>query len=102
LGPGLRRGDGGAEPVGERFGAVEGEDVAGARLGVQRVREVGFESGAFVEERQWPAPRGAVRRQALRVLAGLHLDAGERRALLLRLDDAGGDDLPTFEDYPPQ
>ncbi len=79
-----------AEPGGEGFGAVEGEDVAGARLGVQRVGEVGFGAGAFVDERQRAAPRRQAGGLALCVLAGLHLHAGERGALLLGLDHAGG------------
>jgi hypothetical protein len=69
---------------------VEGEDVPGARLGVERVGEVGFDARRFVEERQRAAPRRQRWRQTFGVLRRLHFYAAERRALLLRFDDAGG------------
>ena len=66
------------------------EDVAGARLGVEAVGEVGFDAGGFVGERQRAAPRGQSIGQALGVSLRLGLDAGERGAFLLRFDDARG------------
>lgn len=79
-----------AQPVGQQVGRVEGEDGAGAWFGVEAVGEVGLDTGGFVEEGQGPAPGRQRGRQALRVLAGLSLDAGQCGALLLGFDDAGG------------
>ena len=69
---------------------MEGEDAAGARLRVQPLCETGLDAGGFVAERQGPAPSGQRARQALGVAGGLNLDAGQRAALLLGLDHAGG------------
>jgi len=69
---------------------VEGEDVAGAWLGVEAVAEVRFGAGRFVDEGQRPAPRRQAARQAQRVTRRLDLDPGERRALLLGFDNTGG------------
>ena len=55
------------EPVGQRLGPVEGEDVAGARLRVEAVGEVGLDAGGLVDEGQRAAPGGQRCGQALRV-----------------------------------
>jgi hypothetical protein len=78
------------EPFAERCRLVEGEDVAGAWLGVEAVAEVRFGAGRFVDEGQRPAPCRQAARQALRITRRLDLDASERRAPLLGFDDAGG------------
>ncbi|MDZ7652834.1 MAG: hypothetical protein U5L03_09920 [Burkholderiaceae bacterium] len=78
------------EPKGQRLGRVEGKDVAGARLGVEAVGEVGFGAGGFVDEGQRPAPGRQAGGQALGVAGGLDFHAGERGALLLGFDHAGG------------
>ena len=41
-------------PVGERFGAMECKDTAGAGVRVAGVAKPGFDPSGFVEERKWP------------------------------------------------
>ena len=68
---------------------MEGENVAAARVRVQQVGEARLQSGGFVEERQRSAVGGQNIRQPVAVPARLGLDAGERVAGRLGLDDAG-------------
>ena len=77
------------EPVGERFGPVEGEDAARARMRVAFVAEESLDAGGFVEERE---ARRLNRREEvwkiLAVAAGLIGDTRKRGACFLGLDDA--------------
>ena len=57
---------------------------------VEPVREARFHARGFVRERERAAPGGQGVRQAGGVLRGLRLDADERGAAFLGLDDAGG------------
>ena len=66
------------------------EDTAAARLGIETVGEPGLDAGGLVEEWERPLGRRELGGDARRVLVGLHLDPGERRALFLGLDDADG------------
>ena len=68
---------------------MEGENGAAPRLGVEAVREARLDARALVEERERANVDGDVPRDAAAVLLGLDLDARERLAGLLRLDDAG-------------
>ncbi len=79
------------EPARERLRPVEGKHVTARRIRVERVREARLRSGRLVREgeRALDCGRDLVR-EAVDVLRALPLDAGERLALLLRLDDAGG------------
>ena len=69
---------------------MEGEDLSAARLGVEQAREARFGAGALVQKRQWLLRGRHVIGQPTGVLFGLHLDAGEGFALLLRFDHAHG------------
>lgn len=69
---------------------MEGEHAARTRLRIETIREVGFDAGRFVQERQRPAPGGQAGGQTLGITTGLRFDAGEGRALLLGLDHAAG------------
>ena len=66
---------------------MEGKDVAGSRLWVEAIGEVGFDAGRFVQKRQGASPSGQRIGEPFRIARGLDLDASERRALSLRLDD---------------
>ncbi len=80
----------GSEPVREGFWAMEGEDLSAAGLRVEQAGEARFSAGALVQKRQWLLRGRYVIGQPTRVLFGLHLDAGEGFALLLRFDHAHG------------
>jgi hypothetical protein len=69
---------------------MEVEDGAAPRLGIEAVREVRLDTRAFVAEGQGAKVRGKGLWQALAVFLRLHLDPGEGRPLLLRLDDSRG------------
>ena len=78
------------------FRPMEAEDQAAARIGFQRIGELGFDTGGFVGEGQWLRRAGralAVYRQAIGqaecVLGRLQFDALERVAFALGLDHAG-------------
>ena len=77
-------------PGEERLGAMEGEDVTAARLGIKAVGEAGFGAGGFVAERERRFPRGQSGRNAGNVLVRLFLDADQGMAFGLGLDRADG------------
>ena len=52
LGEATAEGVGFFEPLRERFGTVEGEDAARARVRVALVAEEGLDAGGFVQERE--------------------------------------------------
>ena len=82
-GPGFFR-----QPVGEGFGAVEGEYGTAAGVGLEQVGEPGLDAGALIAE----GKRAAVDRQALgealAILERLLLETGKGAAFLLGLNDA--------------
>ncbi len=78
------------QPGGQGLRPMEGKHGAGAGLRVQAIGEVGLDAGGFKAERQRPAPSGQAGRQALRIPGRLHFNTGERGALFLGLDHAGG------------
>ena len=71
-----------------RFRAMEGEDLAAARLGIEQVGKLGLDPGRLVQERQRPSVGREGVGQASAVALRLCLDAGEGPALLLGLDGA--------------
>ena len=77
-------------PGEERLGAMEGEDVTAARVGIKTVGEAGFGAGGFVAERERGLPRGQSRWNAGNVFGGLFLNADKGVAFGLRLDRADG------------
>ena len=80
----------GLDPIDERFRAMEGEDAAATRLGVEQVRELGLLAGALVEHGEGEGPARDEGGKALGVVAGLGLDALERGADRFRFEDADG------------
>jgi hypothetical protein len=72
------------------LGAVECEDVAAARLGVEQVGEAGLDAGALIEEGEGLDGAREVVRHPRGIFGGLGLDAGQGGAGLLGLDDTGG------------
>jgi hypothetical protein len=78
-------------PSGKGFRAVEGEDLARARVGIALIAELRFDAGGFVMEGQRAIK---TRRQEIRHGAGvadrLIGDAGEGCSFLFGLDDADG------------
>src|ERR1017187_7101500 len=54
-------------PGEERLGAMKGEDVTAARVGIKAAGEAGFGAGAFVAEGEWGFPRGQSRGNAANV-----------------------------------
>ena len=71
-------------------GAVEREDLAAAKVGFQGVGEAGLDAGGLVRVGQRQVDVWDGFGQALGVLGGLDLDAGERVAFGLGLDHAEG------------
>src|SRR6266487_790488 len=69
---------------------MKGKNVAAFRRRVELVRELRFDAGGFVGERQLFAPFRVNVEQTLAVLARLFLDAGQRVTFGLRLDGANG------------
>ena len=77
-------------PGEERLGAMEGEDVTAARVGIKAAGEAGFGAGAFVAEREWGFPRRQSRRNAGNVFGRLFFNADQGMAFGFRLDRAKG------------
>jgi lycopene cyclase domain-containing protein len=73
---------------GQFLGAVEAEDEAAARLGIEKVGEAGLDAGALVEEGQGIDGTRQVVRHTGGVLARLGLDTGEGGLGLLGFHDA--------------
>jgi hypothetical protein len=78
------------EPSAQGLGPMEGEDPAGAGLGIEAAGEMGFDPRGLVGKRQGRAPGGEPVWETLGVLGGLDLDAGEGGTLPLGLDDPRG------------
>ena len=77
------------EPSCERVRPVEREHVAARRLGIERIREARLGAGRLVDERERAFERGwDVLRNAVDVLRRLPGNAGQRLALLFRLECA--------------
>src|SRR5437879_4435400 len=79
-----------SQPSRERVGFVEMEEGAAARRRIERVREPRLDAGALIEERKWSKGRRQTSRKAGRVFLRLNLDARQRLALALRLNDPYG------------
>ena len=79
----------GCEPFSERLRSVKREHRSRSRLRIETIGETRFGAGRLYQEGQRTRPRRQAIGQAPRVLGGLHLDASERDARLLGLDDAG-------------
>ena len=60
---------------GQRFGPMEAEYRAAARLGIEAIREARFYTGALIEKRQGSDMGGQIRRQPLAVFLGLDFHA---------------------------
>src|SRR5437762_1994532 len=78
----------GLEVFEQRLGFVKREDVAALRIGIEAIRELCFDSGGFVRERQWLPPFRVNVEQTLAVLAGLFFDASKCETFRLRFDSA--------------
>lgn len=69
---------------------MEAEDGAAGGVGLQQVREAGFDAGGLIKEGEG-SPRGwESLGDAFAVLLGLDFDTDEGRAFLFGLDGAGG------------
>src|SRR6266571_7673058 len=77
-------------PSSERGWLVEMEQRPAAWSWVERVGETGLDAGALVEERQRSERGREAHWQASGIFLRLRLNASERFALALRLDDANG------------
>src|ERR1035437_3125128 len=77
-------------PSEERLGAMEGEDVTAAGVGIKAAGEPGFGAGAFITEREWGFPCEQSGRNASNVVGRLFLHANQGMAFWLRLDRAKG------------
>ena len=78
------------QPGEECLGAMEGEDVTTARVGIKAVGEASFAAGAFVAEGEWGFPRGQSRGNAANVFGGLLLNADKGMTFRFCLDRAKG------------
>ncbi len=78
------------EPLGERLGAVKGEDGATARLGIELAGEARLDAGGLIGEGQGIAGGAHAFGQSATVFGALLFDAGEGGADLLGLDGADG------------
>ena len=74
----------------ERLGAVEGKDIAAARMGLEPVGELCDLAGGFVLEGKWATPSGELGGEAVGVAGGLTFDTFESVADGLGFDDADG------------